>query len=361
MNSIEVFAKNKKVGTLAINNKHEVLFQYDKEWIKNGFSLNPLKLPLCDKVFISNTTHFRGLFGVFADSLPDSFGELVLDRYLESKGINSNNLNCLERLTYIGGNGMGMLEYNKTSNNEFKISDIDFDLLQRECDRLLNSKPINNINNLFSFAGSSGGARPKSLVFYKGKHRIVKFSSKFDSKDNASIEYKYMNLAKKAKINIPEIELITTKSCNKYYMIERFDRKDNEKIHMISVAALLECDFRSPCLDYNDLIKLTRIVTNCEEDMLQMYRRMVFNVLIDNQDDHAKNFAFIYDEAEGNYHLSPAFDITPGKTYFLEHTTSINGKGKDITEEDMIAVAVKNKISPKTAKEIIDEIKNVLK
>ena len=170
-----------------------------------------------------------------------------------------------------------------------------------------------------------------------------------------------MSLAKELGINIPEIELMISKGGNKFFLIKRFDRINNKKIHMISVVALLECDFRAPCLDYNELIKLTRVLTNSEEDVIEMYRRMVFNVLIDNQDDHAKNFSFVFDTTKRAYRLAPAYDITPAKTYYGEHTTSVNGKGKGITDEDMIQVAVKNKIKTSIAKDIIDKCHLLLK
>ena len=203
-------------------------------------------------MFFASTQYFRGLFGVFADSLPDSFGELLLDRYLKSKNININ-----------------------------------------ECNEPLNSKEVQDIDTLFLLGGSIGGARPKSLIKYNGDDYIVKFSAKFDPKNIAELEYKYMSLAKEVGINIPQIKLITSKKGNKYFLIKRFDRENGKRIHMISVAALLEVDFRTPCLDYNELIKLTRVLTRNKEDVIEMYRRMVFNVLIENQDDHAKNFSFI--------------------------------------------------------------------
>lgn len=357
---INVFAHGLKVGTLAFTANNRVAFQYTNEWIDKGFSLNPFKLPLSNKVFISNSPYFKGLFGVFADSLPDSYGELLLDRYLTSQNIDINSLTCLDRLAYVGSGGMGMLEYVPDYSIVASHSNIDFDEIQKECNALLDSKAVNDINNLYSLGGSSGGARPKSLIKYKGEDYIVKFSSKFDPKNIAELEYKYMSLAKKCGINIPEIELVTTKASNKYFLIKRFDRDGESKIHMISVAALLECDFRAPSLDYNDLIKLTSILSGNKNDVLEMYRRMVFNVLIDNQDDHAKNFSFIYDENNMIYRLSPAYDITPGKTYFGEHTTSVNGKGKNITEQDMLIVAQKNDIDLSIAKKIIDDIKTII-
>ena len=352
---IDVFANKQKVGTLALTNEMKIAFQYSDEWLKHGFSINPFKLPLTNKVYIPSSPYFKGLFGVFADSLPDSYGELLLDRYLRRKGIDLNNLSTLDRLSYVGSSGMGLLEYIPDLSEESKTANIDFDEIQQECNALLDSKKVNDIENLYFLGGSSGGARPKSLIKYKGEDWIVKFSSKYDPKDISELEYKYMSLAKEFGINIPEIDLVSTPKGNKYFLIKRFDRINSKKVHMISAAALLECDFRAPSLDYNDLIKLTRILTNNNDDIIEMFKRMVFNVLIGNQDDHAKNFSYIYDINTKTYRLSPAYDITPGKTYFGEHTTSVNGKGKNILDSDMIKVAEINKIDLKTANKIIED------
>ena len=357
---IDVFANTIKVGTIALTNDNRVAFQYADEWIEKGFSINPFKLPLSKQLFFASSPHFKGLFGVFADSLPDSYGELLLDRYLKSKNISVSQLTCLDRLAYVGTSGMGILEYVPDLSEETNRSNIDFDAIQKECNDLLDSKAVDNIDELYSLGGSSGGARPKSLIKYEDEDYIVKFSSKFDPKNIAELEYKYMSLAKEAGINIPDIKLVTSKTGNKYFLIKRFDRDNNKKIHMISVAALLEVDFRAPSLDYNELIKLTRVLTRNENDVLEMFRRMVFNVLIDNQDDHTKNFSFIYDDINKTYRLSPAYDITPGRTYFGEHTTSVNGKGKNILEEDMLKLATNNKIDLGVAQLIIDKCKSVI-
>ena len=357
---IDVFANKIKVGTIALTNENKVAFQYTDEWIEKGFSINPFKLPLCKQLFYANSPHFKGLFGVFADSLPDSYGELLLERFLKSKSINVNELTCLDRLAYVGSSGMGLLEYIPDLSEETDRSNVDFDFIQKECNDLLDSKEVDNINELYSLGGSSGGARPKSLIKYDGEDYIVKFSSKFDPQNIAELEYKYMLLAKEAGINIPDIKLVTSNAGHKYFLIKRFDRDNNKKVHMISVAALLEVDFRAPSLDYNELIKLTRILTRNDNDVLEMFRRMVFNVLVDNQDDHTKNFSFIYDDINKIYRLSPAYDITPGRTYFGEHTTSVNGKGKNITEKDMLKLATNNKIDLGLAQLIIDKCKSVI-
>ncbi len=358
---IEVFANQRKVGTLALTNDDKVAFQYDREWVKDGFSINPFKLPLSNRLFFAASPYFKGLFGVFADSLPDSYGELLLERYLKRKGVDTASITSLDRLAYVGSSGMGLLEYVPDFSVETDRSDIDFDAIQKECNDLLNSKDVSDIESLYSLGGSSGGARPKALIRYQGEDYIIKFSSKFDPKNIAELEYHYMSLAEKAGITIPKIKLITSKKGNRHFLIKRFDRIGEKKVHMISAAALLEVDFRAPSLDYGDLIKLTRVLTKNDQDVLDMYRRMAFNVFIDNQDDHAKNFSFIYDDVERVYRLAPAYDITPGRTYFGEHTTSVNGKGKNIMEDDMLAVAKKNMIPTKVAKEIISICKGIAK
>ena len=358
---IDVFAFGDKVGTLALTNDNRVAFQYTDEWVEKGFSINPFKLPLSKQLFFATSPYFKGLFGVFADSLPDSYGELLLERFLKSKNVNISDLTCLDRLSYVGSSGMGLLEYVPDLSVETDRANIDLDAIQKECNDLLDSKEVDDIVSLYSLGGSSGGARPKSLIKYDDEDYIVKFSSKFDPKNIAELEYKYMSLARKAGINIPEIKLVKSKTGNKYFLIKRFDRDNDKKIHMISAAALLEVDFKAPSLDYNELIKLTRVLTKNNDDVLEMYRRMVFNVLIDNQDDHAKNFSFIYDDVNKTYRLSPAYDITPGRTYYGEHTTSVNGKGKDITDEDMLKVASNNMINTSIAKAVIQNCKNIIK
>ena len=358
---IDVFANKIKVGTLALTNDNRVAFQYSKEWVRKGFSINPFKLPLSeDDIYISKSPYFDGLFGVFADSLPDSYGNLLLDRFLKSKKIDISSLTVLDRLAYVGSSGMGMLEYVPDLSEQCDNTNIDFDSIQKECDALLSSKEVKDIENLFSLGGSSGGARPKSLIRINEQDFIVKFSSRFDPKNIAEIEYNTMLLAKECGINIPHIRLAETITGQKYFLIKRFDRDHKKRIHMISVAALLETDFRAPSLDYKDLLKLTFVLTKNSDDVFEMFRRMVFNVLIDNQDDHAKNFAFIYDFDKRTYRLSPAYDLTPGKTYYGEHTTSVNGKGKNITDDDMLKVAEVNHIDLKKAKSEIDRIKKII-
>ena len=163
----------------------------------------------------------------------------------------------------------------------------------------------------------------------------------------------------KCGIKMMESKLLPSKISNGYFATKRFDRLNNKKVHTISVAALLELDFQAPSLDYHSLMKLTKILTNNNyEDIEQMFKIMCFNVFAHNLDDHSKNFSFVYDEVTRMYRLSPAYDLTYSNTYFGEHTTSIDGNGKNITDNQLINVGVKAGIKKEKCLMIIENIKS---
>lgn len=356
MEKLKVYFNNRIVGYLArINSKYA--FEYDDEWIINGFSISPFSLPLKKGVFIPNNMNFNGFFGVFADSMPDSWGNLLLDKYLKSKGI--DHTDGLNRLSIVGKSGMGALEY--YPNNEI-IEQIDFDLdkYQIEANKVLN-KENSDVDFLFKYGGSSGGARPKALIEIDNAEWIVKFESKFDVENIGLCEYEYAKACEEIGINIPETKLLKSKYNSGYFAIKRFDRVNNKKIHMITAAALLEADFRSPCLDYSDLFKLTKIITKDNmADLKELFLRMCFNVFAHNLDDHAKNFSYIYDFDTKSFRLSPAYDMTCSNTYYGEHTTSVNGKGINITEEDLILVGKKANLKIDFMQKSIELVKNIV-
>jgi len=359
ISSLNVYYQNKQVGTLALLSNNEIAFQYTEQWLIEGFSISPFSLPKTNRVFVVTKSYFNGLFGVFQDSFVDSWGELLIKRYLKTKNIDYDSLNILEKLAYIGSNPMGGLVYKPSYKIETINQVTDFDVIQEDINNILNNKEKDtDFEKMFKLGGSSSGTRPKILTTYNGKEVMVKFRASFDPIDSVRQEYKLMSLAKQAGINIPNIYLVNGKNGD-YFIIERFDRENNEKYHVISVSGLLEVDYHAPSLDYVDLIKLTRIVTNKEKYILEMFRRMVFNVVFENLDDHARNFSFIF--KNDVYSLAPAYDITKSTTYFGEHTTSVNGKGKDITREDMLEVAKINYIDLNKANEIIDTIFNLKK
>lgn len=359
-NKLRVKFNNQYIGTLAMTKDKKIAFQYTESWIENGFSLNPFSLPLTKKVYLCSKEYFNGLFGVFADSLPDSWGNLLVDRYLISKNISLQEVTVFDRLALLADNGMGALSYEPSAKMKIFRNGLSLEQINEECGNILASKPSSNLDMLFQMGGSSGGARPKVMLELEGKPWIIKFSNHIDSKDAGKIEYDYFECARACGINVPRTRLFSSEKTSGFFGIERFDRKNGKKVHMVTVAGILEIDFRTPALDYKDLIKLTNILTN-NIDSYEMFRRMCFNVFSHNQDDHTKNFSFLYDEENKCWRLSPAYDLTYSTTYFGEHTTSVNGKGKNITEEDLLQVGLENHLDKKKCKEIIERIKVCVK
>lgn len=337
MEKLNVYFDGTVVGYLA-KYENKYAFEYDSNWLNEGFSISPFSLPLKKGVFIPKDMLFNGFFGVFADSMPDSWGNLLFDRYLKNKGINHSD--GLMRLSIIGNSGMGGLEY--YPNYEIKEKyDFDLDKYQEEANKILN-KEDTNIDFLFQYGGFSGGARPKALIKIDGEDWIVKFESKYDFKDFGLCEYEYAKACQEIGINIPEVKLLESKFNSGYFAIKRFDRNKNQKLHIITAAALLEADFKSPCLDYSELFKLTKIITKDNiKDLEDLFLRMCFNVYAHNLDDHLKNFSYVYDIESKTYRLSPAYDMTYSNTYYGEHTTSINGKGINISDDDLKIVGKK--------------------
>lgn len=360
--TLDVYYKSRHVGTLAEMLDKRIAFQYDREWIQTGFSISPLSLPLSNEVFVpseKSRDHFRGLFGVFSDSLPDSWGELLLDRYLSSIGINKDNVSSLDRLAYIGASGMGALEYIPAKNTDFDIigSRLNFDEIAKECSELLSSKPSAQIDLLYKLGGSSGGTRPKLFLSEQGREWIIKFPAKNDPDISGKREYDYSLCAKKCGIIMAETQLVKSSICDGYFKTERFDRQNNKKIFTITSAGLLEADFKAPACDYETLMKLTGALTKDNySDKEQLFKVMCFNVMTHNKDDHTKNFSFLYTEDQG-WRLAPAYDLTYSDTYWGEHTTSVNGKGKNILDDDLIYIGVSAGIKENVCKEHIYKIR----
>lgn len=355
---INVYYNNTHTGVLAKTQNGLIAFEYSDEFIQSGFSISPLSLPLIKKLYLPKDYFtFQGLFGVFNDSLPDGWGRLIVDRYLSSKGINPHEVSLLDRLAVISDYGMGALEYKPEYEViEFDNSSYDLDKLSKDCANLFEDKQVDNIDELFNMAGSSGGARPKVLVSYNNEQWIIKFAGRNDISESGLMEYDYNTTAKECGIEVPEHKLFSSNICHGYFGVKRFDRLNSKKIHMVSACGLLETSHRIPNLDYNQLMKLTFKITNSMEEVKKMYRLMVFNVLAHNRDDHGKNFSYIYDEMEKRYKLSPAYDLTYSFSINNEHATTINGKGRDISVGDMLDVAKKSDVDIRFAKNMIKDI-----
>ena len=190
LTSLKVQYKGQNVGLLALTNDKKVAFSYDEEWLEKGFSISPFSLPLENKVFIPSNYHFEGLFGIFADSLPDAWGRLLLDRMLQAHGLGSD-VTVLDRLALVGKHGMGALEYEPNYElGEQKETD-DLDYLSEQCQKILTTEYADDLDMLYQMGGSSGGARPKVLATIEGKDWIIKFPAYFDTMNTGAMEYDY--------------------------------------------------------------------------------------------------------------------------------------------------------------------------
>lgn len=360
INNLKVLYKNRIVGTLAETNNRQIAFQYDTEWINNGFSISPFSLPLDNRVFLPKNMDFDGLFGVFSDSLPDGWGRLLVDRFLQSKGYSISNVTPLLRLGIVGSTGMGALEYLPELILNSQIEKTDFDLLAKECEKILQEQQSDDLDTLFALGGSSGGARPKVLITLDDESWLVKFPSSYDTKKIGAEEYAYMKCAASCGIDVPEIKLFPSKKGSGYFGVKRFDRVNNEKVHMVTASGLLETTHRIPNLDYCDLMKLTYLLTKDMKQAEELYRRMCFNVFAHNRDDHSKNFTYQYIENEKRWRISPVYDLTYSNSLNGEHATCINGNGKNPGIKELIEVGVLAGLSEKNAKAIASDIQEIV-
>lgn len=358
---LKVFYNDILVGTLAKTPERVVAFEYDLDWLNNGFSISPFSLPLIKKVFIPKYEPFDGLFGVFNDSLPDGWGRLLVDRLFLKNKINPAEIDNLNRLAVVQESGMGALTYKPEHRFQTENDVSNLDILAQECSKILESQNSDNLDELFQLGGSSGGARPKILTSIDNEDWIIKFPSSIDPKNIGEKEYQYSLCAKDCGINMTETKLLPSEICSGYFGIKRFDRKNGKKVHMVSASGLLETSHRLPNLDYNLLMKLTLELTRNYEDIEQLFRLMCFNVFAHNRDDHSKNFSFMYDNNKKEWHLSPAYDLTYSSSFNGEHATTINGEGKNPNLDDILAVAKNIGLNEKSAKNIALDIQEKCK
>lgn len=344
LNKLDVFYHDRQVGTMALYQNRLAAFAYSDEWLQDGFSISPFSLPLEKKVFMPKIDPFEGLFGVFADSLPDGWGRLLVDRLMRKNGLNPHTIGSLERLAIVGTTGRGALTYRPTIPIEPVYNELTLDEIAKECEKILHTDANENLDYLFAKGGSSGGARPKILIGIDNEDWIIKFPSSEDGKDIGKQEYDYALCAKECGIQMEEVRLFPSLSTQGYFGTRRFDRisaGETGKVHMISAAGILETSHRIPNLDYDILMKLTLQLTKDMEECEKLYRLMCFNVFAHNRDDHSKNFTFIYREKEARWVLSPAYDLTYSNSIGGEHATTVNGNGADPGMDDILAVAKK--------------------
>ena len=361
--ALQVLFDNRVVGTLALAANHKVVFQYDDSWLEQGFSISPFSLPLENQVFVPTKDYFDGLFGVFADSLPDHWGRLLLKRLLLAHEQNPDKLTVIDRLAIVGKSGMGALTYYPEQSFSEENDNTDLDELAFQCQKILHTEYSDKLDELYRLGGTSGGARPKIMTTIDDEDWIIKFSAHVDGENAGKMEYDYSCCARKCGITMSETKLFPSEVCEGYFGIKRFDRisdiSGTKRVHMLTAAALLELDFEQPSLDYHSLMKLTKIITrDNRDDVENMFRCMCFNVFAHNRDDHSKNFTYLYDESADSWRLSPAYDLTYSNTYYGEHTTTVDGNGRNPGKKELLAVGTMAGIKKELCMDIITEIKS---
>jgi serine/threonine-protein kinase HipA len=346
------------VGSLALKNR-QIFFEYSPEFIQTGLELSPFKLPLKSVIQINKDNVFDGLFGVFNDSLPDGWGRLLLDRKLRSLAINPDELSPLDRLRYVGKQGMGALIYLPESQGIPLLKYKNLDQIADEVYAFEEHDEDRFIDELLALNGSSAGARPKILIRLNREDWIIKFCSSMDPKDIGPIEYAYHLMAKKAQMRLPKAKLFSSKKGMGYFGVQRFDRKGSEAIHMHTLSGLIHADHRLPSVDYATIIKATAWLTKSANECEQQFRASVFNVLAHNRDDHAKNFSFLM-STEGKWSVSPAYDLTFSSGPSGEHCSMIMGEGKNPRMTHLLKLAELAGVEQKKAYAIIEEVRSAV-
>ncbi|ANJ54662.1 toxin HipA [Pseudomonas silesiensis] len=359
------------------------LFEYDPEFVKTGIEISPIHMPLAANqtyAFPSlNRETYKGLPATLADSLPDDFGNALIDAWLAKEGRDKSTFTPVERILYQGSRGMGGLEYRPALDGSAKASEsIQIEALvelasevlsQREslADRLAKHDPNVDdaaLQRLIQVGTSAGGARakaviamnaageirsgqvkaPKGFTYWLLKFDVAKNTDVLaDSQGFGRVEYAYSLMAKEAGITMNPCELLQ-EGGRAHFLTKRFDRTDDgDKIHMATLCALDHADYKQPGgYSYEEAFSVMRVLGLSRQDAVEYYRRMVFNVVGRNQDDHTKNTSFLMD-SQGTWTLSPAYDVSwsyqPGSFWVETHQMTVNGKRDKFEIADLEAVA----------------------
>ena len=362
------------VGRLVYKDSLSYLELNDK-FIEQQINLSPLSLTLEKNLQVAPRTPFNGLHGVFADSLPDGWGLLLMDRHFRQNKLALSELTPLDRLCYLGSRTMGALTYEPDLNKQDSKSapnKYSLDSLAQESLEIITGSKEDISRQLQVDGGSPGGACPKSTIGLHGskaisgandlppnyEHWLVKFPTGYSQEKQAEgvIEYIYSIMARDSGINFPQTQLIESDKGPGFFACKRFDRHaTNQRRHIHSFAGLINADFRLPDSDYQMLIKATSHITKCHPDLCEVLRRMIFNVLSGNRDDHTKNFSFIM-EPKGTWRLSPAYDVTFNTGINGQHSMSIKGHGSNIPKTAIAEIASMIPLNENKLNAIIEEV-----
>ncbi len=361
------------VGTVMEFENGRIGFSYDSEYIQNGgLAISPKFLPIESRTFefpdLQRQEAFMGLPGVLADSLPDTFGNLIIKKYFEERGELEKSMSPVQCLLYVGNRAMGALEYaphlQRKSLEEEQALEIQS--LVESARRLIEGETGEAVHEIMRVGGSAGGARPKALILWdreKNKVRsgFAKYRSgeehwmiKFDGVNSASerdnkakpfnrIEYTYALLAKQLGLDMEEVSYLEDGELF-HFMTRRFDRQQMTKHLMHSLAGMTHVDYNLPgAYSYEAWLRQIQELLLGYPTMEQAYRRMIFNVVGRNQDDHVKNISFLMKNKTSGWELAPAYDLTysAGTGYTRQHQMTVASRGDDFTRDELITVGKK--------------------
>lgn len=357
------------VGELA-ENSTGIYFQYDEHYLSKHSNISPFALEESTNLQLGPRTPHKKLHGVFADSLPDGWGLYLMDRIFRKKHYDPRTITQLERLAFIGDNCLGSLYYEPTIALDVNDSrqDISIQELGKQAIKEFEGTESALIGHLMNTAGS-GGARPKINATLladgsyttkrdaNGTHCLIKLTSDnfYLKHEESLVEFCCMTLANQCGIETAKFALLNGNDGRFWLRQNRFDCVGNKgRLHMVSASGLLDASFREPALDYVDLVKATRAMCGAE-DAKNLIQRALFNYLICNQDDHAKNFAFLCDD-KNNWRLSPFYDVVYSPSSFGEHMTAFNGDGMAPSKASLELMARHASINPKETVKMSENI-----
>jgi len=396
----DVYLWGTRIARVFLPDNGVAVFEYDSDFLMSGIEVSPISMPLSPGVYsfpdLSNSS-FHGLPGLLADSLPDKFGNAIISQWLAGQGLSDESFNAIDRLCYTGSRGMGALEY---VPSEGPVGDpgehINVSKMVEFASKILNDRKSLHISveeditakQLLQLGTSAGGARAKAVIAWNEKtgdvrsgqidagndysYWIVKFDGVENNGDHGLsdepqytlIEYAYYLMAKQAGINMSLCRLFHENG-RSHFMTRRFDRTvEGGKIHMQTLGAIAHIDYNTPCLcSYERAALIARQIGLFAEDIEQIYRRMIFNVIAVNHDDHVKNMSFLMDRG-GNWTLSPAYDLTfaynASNRWLAAHQMTVNGKSDNIMENDLLEAGINMDISPRKCRRIIQEVNEVV-
>jgi serine/threonine-protein kinase HipA len=346
--------------------------EWAPEVVERRQRIDPLLYPPESGLHAARGRTFEGLHGFLADSLPDTWGRLLTRRRLAKLGIGIDTLSPVDQLALVGRTGRGALVYRPETAPAEDAGLIDLDALAEDSRVLLLGEDPGQLDTLARLGGASGGARPKvhlamapdgALSGESGAGRedwIVKFRATVDPIDIGPVEEAYARMARAAGLRMAPSRLLPAQGAPGYFATRRFDRPaPGRRLHMISLAGALEARADMPSIDYGTFLRATMAITRHAADVEEAFRRMVFNILAHNRDDHTRQHSFLQD-AHGDWHLAPAYDLTFSIGPGGEHYLAVDGEGRAPTRSHVMTIAQRHGLSERAAAQIIDRVRDAL-